>query len=159
MATKKSLPRIYPHLIVKGAARAIDFYVETLGAKEVSRFADTKMNGHIVHAELTIGETTFSLSEEARDWKNDAPASLGGSPVILTVQVEDARAVGERMVHAGATVVYPIEDQFYGARQGRLVDPFGHLWIITQQIEDLSNEEIQRRVDAWTPDDSGTTKG
>ncbi|WP_394844187.1 VOC family protein [Pendulispora brunnea] len=150
MATKDP-PRVSPHLIVRGAARAIEFYVEALGAKEIARFADPKLNGHIVHAELAIGETKFSLSEEARDWKNDAPPSLGGSPVMLTLEVADALAVGERMVRAGATVVFPIEDQFYGERQGRLVDPFGHRWIITQHIEDLSNEEIQRRVEAYVP--------
>jgi PhnB protein len=138
-----------PHLIVKDAARAIAFYVEALGARELSRATDHKLGGLIVHAELALGAARFSLSEEARDWKNDAPTSLGGSPVVLTLTVADARAVGARMERAGATVVFPIADQFYGKRQGRLRDPFGHLWIVSQELEALSPEEVQRRVDAF----------
>jgi PhnB protein len=140
---------LVPHLVVKGAARAIAFYVDALGARELGRATDHKLGDLIVHAELAIGDARFTVAEEARDWKNDAPTSLGGSPVVLTLTVGDARAVGARMEKAGATVIYPIADQFYGKRQGRLRDPFGHLWIISQDLEALSYEEVQRRVDAF----------
>jgi uncharacterized glyoxalase superfamily protein PhnB len=145
-------PSLRPHLIVAGAARAIDFYVRALGARELSRAVDHKRGEIIVHAELAIGDASFSLSEEARDWHNHAPTSLGGSPVVLTLSVDDARAVGGRLVEAGGTVIYPIEDQFYGKREGRIRDPFGHLWIISQQVEVLTDAEVQRRVDAFITD-------
>jgi PhnB protein len=140
---------LVPHLVVKGAARAIAFYVDALGARELGRATDHKLGDLIVHAELAIGDARFTVAEEARDWQNDAPTSLGGSPVVLTLTVGDARAVAARMEKAGATVVYPVADQFYGKRQGRLRDPFGHLWIVSQDLEALSYEEVQRRVDAF----------
>jgi PhnB protein len=143
------LPRLHAHLIVAGAARAIAFYVKALGAREISRFADEKLGGLIVHAELAIGDVRFTLAEETREWHNVSPAALGGSGVVLTLEVEDADAVGARMVKEGAKVVFPIADQFYGKREGRLQDPFGHLWVISQPLEQLSNEEIQRRVDRF----------
>jgi PhnB protein len=146
---KKTLPRLQTHLIVAGAARAIAFYEKALGAKEVVRFADEKLGGLIVHAELAIGEMHFTLAEENREWHNVGPLALGGSPVVLTLEVENADAAGERMVNEGAKVVFPIADQFYGKREGRLQDPFGHLWIVSQTLEQLSSEEIQRRVDRF----------
>src|SRR5262249_39920603 len=100
MSTKS--PALNPRLIVAGAARAIEFYKEVFGAKEVVRFADEKLGGLIVHAELAIGDAILTLAEEHREWHNHAPTSLGGSPVILTLHVEDARAVGARLELAGA---------------------------------------------------------
>ncbi len=141
--------KLIPHLVVSGAARAIEFYEQALGARELSRYADAKLGGHIVCAELAIGELMFALSEEHREWFNDAPSSLGGSPVHLCLEVADVDAVGARMVAAGATVVYPIADQFYGERSGRLRDPFGHLWIVSQRIKAMSSAEIQAGVDAY----------
>jgi len=149
MTTKAKVPALQPRLIVSDAARAIAFYVEALGAREVARHVDHKRNELIVHAELRIGDAVFTLAEEARDWHNHAPTSLGGSPVILGLSVEDADAVGARMQRLGAKVVFPIADQFYGLREGRLVDPFGHVWIVSQVLEELSSDEIQRRVDAF----------
>jgi PhnB protein len=142
---------MHAHLIVKDAPRAIDFYVKALGAKEVARHADPNFGGRIVHATLSVADSTFTLAEEARDWHNHAPTSLGGTPVILMLQVDDPDALGKRMEDAGAKVVFPIADQFYGRREGRFVDPFGHMWIVGGLIEELSHEEIQRRVDrqAW----------
>lgn len=138
---------LHPHLIVREAARAIDFYVGVLGARELGRHADPNLGGLIVNAALAIGDATFTLAEENREWHNDAPPSLGGSPVILRLTVADADAVGARMQRAGSRVIFPIADQFYGKREGRLVDPFGHVWIISQPLEELSHEEIQRRVE------------
>jgi PhnB protein len=149
MSTNSKSPTLSPRLIVAGAARAIDFYKKVFGATEVVRFADEKLGGLIVHAEISIGDAVVTLAEENREWHNHAPSSLGGSPVILTLHVSDAHAVGARLERAGAKVIFPISDHFYGAREGRFVDPFGHVWVITQEIEKLSTEEIQRRVDAY----------
>lgn len=120
----------YPRLVVSDGAAAIDFYKAALGADEVSRF--TNPSGKIVHAELTIGPATVALKDEGDG--DPAPTSLGGNPVIMALNVDDADAVAEAMTSAGASVVYPIADQPYGERGGRLADPFGHLWMIAQKI-------------------------
>lgn len=146
--TTKALA-LYPHLIVKDCPRAIAFYIQAFGAREVACYADKKLAGHIVHAELDIDGHKLTLSEESREWQSLAPGALGGSPVIITLLVEDAFGTGKRMEAAGAEVVFPIADQFYGDRQGRLRDPFGHLWIVTQVTEKLSHTEVQRRIDEW----------
>jgi PhnB protein len=140
---------LIPSLVILGAARAIEFYARALDAKVINCFADPKLGGHIVHAELAIGEARFYLSEEARDWHNHAPPSLGGSPVILHLEVLDADAVAARMEAAGATVVYPVRDQFYGERSGRLRDPFGHVWLLSQRLKEMSAAEIQAGIDAY----------
>lgn len=133
-----------PRLIVAGADRAIEFYKAALGADLVERFADD--SGAVVHAALEIGEAVIALTEERKDWNNVAPTSLGGTPVILNLVVDDADAVGKAMQSAGAEIVFPIADQFYGHREGRLRDPFGHLWIVTTIVETLSPEEIEARM-------------
>jgi uncharacterized glyoxalase superfamily protein PhnB len=122
---------MHPRLVVSDAAKAIDFYVAALGARAGERHADD--TGKIVHAELTLGDgLTIAVKDE--DGADPSPTSLGGTPVILALDVDDADAVGEAMAAAGATVVYPIQDQEYGARAGRLADPFGHLWMISQPL-------------------------
>jgi PhnB protein len=147
----KRMSNLMPHLIVKGAARAIDWYVEALGAKELARFVDQKLapGGVVVHADLEVRGEVFTLAEENPEWHNVSPKTLGGNGTILTLTVDDADAVGARMVELGGEVVFPIADQFYGARQGRIRDPFGHLWIVSQVKEELSQKEIQRRVDRF----------
>jgi PhnB protein len=122
---------MYPRLVVSDGARAIDFYVAAFGAKEVERHADPA-TGKIVHARLHIGEVVVAVKDEGDG--DPAPSTLGGSPVILALDVDDADAVGAAMERAGATVVYPIQDWDYGARGGRLADPFGHLWMISQPL-------------------------
>ncbi len=143
------MPKLHPHLIIADCPRAIDFYKAAFDARELSRYADPKLGGQIVCAELAIGDQQFSISEEHREWHNDAPTSLGGSPVILTLEVADVDAVGASLERAGATVVYPIADQFYGDRSGRFRDPFGHIWRVTQKIKEMSQAEIQAGVDAY----------
>jgi PhnB protein len=140
--------KVTPHLVVDGARRAIDWYKQVLGARELATYVDKKLD-RVVHADLAIGDTEISLADEHREGKRLAPTALGGSPVILTIRVDDAHALGERMVAAGAKVIYPIQDQFYGERQGRLQDPFGHLWIVTQRLREMTPEEIQRGVDSY----------
>jgi uncharacterized glyoxalase superfamily protein PhnB len=141
--------KVYAHLVIQDAPRAMDWYKEVLGAHEILRY--TEPSGRIVYAELKIGESTVALAGENRPARNDAPTSLGGTSVHLTVETDDAYGLGKRMEEHGAKVIYPIVDQFYGDRQGRLEDPFGHQWIITQKIEKLSPEEIQRRIDNYEP--------
>ena len=140
--TTPVITALYPRLVVAGAARAIEFYVAAFGAEEIERY--TNPDGQIVHAALRIGGTMLAVKDEGDG--DPAPTSLGGSPVIITLDVADADAVGEAMIRAGATVVYPIRDAPYGQRGGRMADPFGHLWMILQPIEDLSPEQIQQRT-------------
>ncbi len=140
-----SYPKLYNRLVVDDAAAALDFYTAALGATELVRFPDP--SGKIVHAEFQLGDEIVSVTDSDGDL-NRSPDTLGGSGVLLTLVVADADAVGAVMERHGATVVIPIADQFYGRREGRLRDPFGHLWIISQDGEDLTTEEIQRRVEA-----------
>ncbi len=135
--------KMYPRLVVSDGARAIDFYITALRATVTARF--TSPDGKIVHAELQVGPATIAVKDA--DEFDPAPSTLGGSPVILALDVDNADAVADAMLAAGATVVFPIHDAEYGERGGRLADPFGHLWMISQRIEGLSPEEIQRRTD------------
>lgn len=140
-----TLPVIQPRLVVDDAAAAIAFYVSALGAIEVMRFADP--SGKIVQAEIQIGEHVIALTEHDGDC-NLSPTHFGGSPLLLTITVDDADSVGQAMLDAGASVVIPIDDRFYGRREGRLRDLSGHLWIISEHLEELSDEEITRRLEA-----------
>jgi PhnB protein len=147
--TTPSLPALKPLLVVRNAPEAIAFYVRALGAAEITRFMNAR-SGTISHADLALGAAEFSVTEEARAWNSDAPPSLGGSPVVLQLRVENVDAAFERMRDAGAAVVFGLAD-FCGDRMARLRDPFGHLWILSERIEELSASEVQRRRDAWRP--------
>jgi PhnB protein len=139
--TVSAIKALYPRLVVSDAAKAIDFYVAAFGAEEVARYT---VGGKIVHAEVRVGEVRFAL-KDAGDG-DPAPRTAGGVPVIMSLEVDDADAVGEAMLAAGAHVIYPIADQGYGSKGGRLGDPFGHQWMISQELEELTPEEIQRRT-------------
>jgi PhnB protein len=134
-------------IFVRGAAQAIAFYKQAFGATELERY--TEPSGKIVDANIRIGDSIISLAEESPEWGNYSPQSFGAATSIMTLNVEDADAVWNQAVSAGAKVIFPIDNQFYGYRQGRLEDPFGHLWIISTHIEDLSPEEINRRMEDW----------
>ncbi|MEW2613910.1 VOC family protein [Streptomyces sp. NPDC047880] len=138
-----AVTRLYARLVVCDGARAIDFYRDALGAEESERY--TGPDGRIVHAMLRLGGAAIAVKDA--DAGDPAPTSLGGSPVIIALEVSDADAVAESMLRSGATVVHPVADQHYGQRGGRLADPFGHLWMISQTIEELTPEQIQRRTD------------
>ncbi|HEY0638229.1 MAG TPA: VOC family protein [Pseudonocardiaceae bacterium] len=133
---------LHPRLVVSDAARAIEFYVAAFGATEVERY--TGPDGRIVHAAVEIAGHTVAVKDEGDG--DPSPTTLGGNPVIIALAVTDADAVARAMVEAGATVVYPVQDFEYGSRGGRLADPFGHLWMLDQPLEDLTPEEIQRRT-------------
>ncbi len=136
-----------PRMFVRGADKAIEFYKQAFGASELERYADP--NGKIVSAGIKIGDSIISLAEESPEWGNYSPPSLGGATTIITLNVEDADVVWNQAISAGAKVIFPIENQFYGYRQGRLEDPFGHLWIISTYIENVSKEELDRRMETW----------
>ena len=140
--------RLVPLLVVRDAVAALDFYVRAFGAAEVAVYVN-KINETISHADLAIGEvrvTCFSVTEELRAWNSDAPPSLGGSPVVLQLQVDDVDVALARALREGAEVVFPLSD-FCGDRMARVRDPFGHLWILVQHIEALSHAESQKRRD------------
>jgi uncharacterized glyoxalase superfamily protein PhnB/predicted kinase len=141
----KTNPELVPLLVVRGAARAIDFYVGALGAKVLARYEHGNER-RVSHADLTIADTPFSVIEEARAWNSDAPPSLGGSPVVLQLSVVDANAVLASMHDAGATIIFPMQE-LLGERMARIQDPFGHIWILRQRLEKLSVDETQRRRD------------
>jgi PhnB protein len=158
MATKvKPIPDGYhavtPALVVRDAARAMEFYKAAFGAQERMRMAGP--GGKIVHAEMTIGDSVIMVADEFPEWGNLSPESLKGSPVRMGLYVEDVDAVANRAVAAGAKVLIPVADQFYGDRSGRLADPFGHIWIISTHKEDVSPEEMQNRMDAFSKKQSG----
>jgi PhnB protein len=137
---------ITPYLCIKGAAEAIEFYKRAFDATEVFRLATP--NGEIGHAELRIGNSSLMLSDACDQSPLRNPQTQGGSSTGLHLYVEDVDAQFAQAVDAGAKVVRPLLDQFYGDRTGTLEDPFGHVWFLASHIEDLSPEEISRRAEA-----------
>lgn len=138
--------QVFPYLHVKGAAGAIEFYREAFGATETLRL--TEPGGKIGHAEILIGESRVMLADEYPDHGVLGPRSLGGASMSLNLFVDDVDAVVARAVAAGAKLIRPVADQFYGERTGKLEDPFGHLWQVSTAIEEVSAEEMQRRFEA-----------
>lgn len=137
---------VTPYLIVRGGTRAIDFYSKAFGATETLRL--DAPGGLIGHAEMRIGDSMVMLADEHAEAGARSPESYGGSPVHLMIYVADCDSVFARALGAGATEVRPLKDQFYGDRSGTLTDPFGHQWTIATHTEDLSPEEISRRMAA-----------
>lgn len=137
-------PAITPSLAFENAAEAIDFYKNAFGAVETMRLAWG--NGRIGHSELTIGTGKIMLADEFPPF-NATPKRVGGTPVVLHLFVEDVDAFVARAAAAGATIVMPPKDQFYGDRSARVSDPFGYIWSFGTRIEDVSPEEMQIR---WT---------
>ena len=135
--------QVIPYLHVKGSARAIEFYQQAFGATEVMRL--TEPNGRIAHAEIRIGEARIMLADEYPEHAIVGPQTLGGSSVDLSLTVDDVDAVVARAVAAGARLLRPVADQFYGERTGKLEDPFGHVWDVSMTLEEISAEEMQRR--------------
>jgi PhnB protein len=148
-AKTKPIPAGYhtatPYLFIKDAARAIEFYKQAFGAAEVMRMP--MPNGKIVHAEIQIGDSRIMLADEFPEMGVRSPQSIGGSASLVVLYVEDVDAVTARAVAAGATIVKPLQDQFYGDRSATITDPFGHGWTVATHIEDVSPEELQRRME------------
>jgi PhnB protein len=151
MATKpKPIPdtyrRVTPCLVVQGGAKALEFYAEVFGATERMRFPGP---GHTVaHAEMQIGDSVVIVEDEVPEQSSKAPppGGVAGSPSSLFIYVEDVDAVIARAVELGATLKRPPQDQFYGDRDGYVVDPFGHGWTVATHVEDVAPEEMARRM-------------
>jgi PhnB protein len=136
-------PSVSPHLVVDDAAAAIDFYVKAFGATEYGRVPHP--DGRLVHAALNVNGSMVMLNDdfpEMSDGKSTTPAALGGTPVTIHLQVTDVESAFQRAVDAGATVVAPLEDQFWGDRYGVIRDPFGHQWSLGQPVREVSMHEI-----------------
>jgi PhnB protein len=143
---------VTPYLIVHDAAGALEFYKRAFGARELMRFP--MPGGRIGHAEIKIGNSPIMLADEFPEMGARSAQSIGGSPVGLCLYVEDVDALTRQAVAAGATVVKPVEDQFYGDRSGTVKDPYGHQWTIATHKEDVPVEEMQRRMAALQPQGS-----
>ncbi|HET8563976.1 MAG TPA: VOC family protein [Candidatus Binatia bacterium] len=146
----KPIPEEYrgatPYLSVKEAARAIEFYKKAFGAREVMRMPQP--DGKIGHAEVRIGDAPIMLADEFPEMNFRSPQSIGGTPVNIVVYVQDVDALVKQAEAAGAKVLKPPADQFYGDRMAWLEDPFGHSWSFATHIEDVSPEEMQKRAAA-----------
>lgn len=134
---------VYPYLRVHSAAEAIEFYARAFGAAEVFRL--TEPSGRIGHAEIKIGPATLMLSDEYPEHGIKGPRALGGTSFSIHLHVDNVDEMFEQAVRAGASVVKPLADQFYGERSGTVRDPFGHEWLLGQHIESVSTDEMQRR--------------
>jgi len=145
---------VTPYLSVKDAAAAIEFYKKGFGATELMRLPGP--DGKIGHAEVKIGKAIVMLADESSEAGHLSPPTLGGSTVKLHMYVEDVDSFFEKAVAAGAKVLYPLADQFYGDRSGRLEDPFGHVWLVSTHIEDVAPEEMQKRMEAYSQKQSGS---
>jgi PhnB protein len=138
---------VTPYLILQDAAKAIEFYQQAFGAVELFRMADPK-TGKVGHAEIKIGNSPIMLGEEHLEMGYRGVQSYGGSPVGIMLYVEDCDAIFHQAVAAGATVKQDLKDQFYGDRSGTVADPFGYSWYISTHKEDVSPEEMERRMAA-----------
>jgi PhnB protein len=135
-----------PYLAIRGAAAAIEFYKNVFGAREAFRLIGP--DGRIGHAEIAIGDSHIMLADEAPDFGHLSPHTVGGCPIKLHLYVEDADATVDRAVKAGATLLRPLTDEFYGDRAGMIADPFGYSWFIATRKEEVSPQEMQRRWSA-----------
>lgn len=150
MSAVKPIPdayrRVTPYLVVSGASDAIDFYTKTFGATERARM--TAPDGKVGHAEIEIGDSVIMLADEFPDMGAVSPTTVGGTPVSIHMYVEDVDAVVDGAVAAGATLLRPVENRFYGDRSGHIRDPFGHEWSIATHVEDVPWDEMERRAAA-----------
>jgi PhnB protein len=136
--------KLSPYICVDGAGAAIDFYGRILGAVERMRLPGS--DGKVGHAELQFGGDLLMLSDEFPEMGVLGPKTVGGTPVTLSVYVDDVDATFAAALAAGATEVTPVEDKFYGDRSGQFLDPFGHRWNVATHVEDVAPEEMARRM-------------
>ncbi|MDQ6621254.1 MAG: VOC family protein [Pseudomonadota bacterium] len=142
-------PGVTPYLIVRGAARALDFYKQAFGATEIMRLPAP--GGKVGHAEIRIANGVVMLADESPEMGHKGPEALGGSPINLMFYVADVDAQFAQAVAAGAKIKRPLTDQFYGDRSGTIIDPFGHVWTLATHVEDVEPEELERRMKAMAP--------
>ena len=146
----KAIPEGYysltPYLVIKGAAKAMEFYAKAFGAVEMVRMPGP--GDHVMHAEMKIGNSMLMLADESPERGHLSPATLGGTSSSVMLYTDDVDATFKRAVEAGATVEMPPADMFWGDRMGNLKDPFGHNWAIATHKEDVSPEEMEKRMQA-----------
>jgi PhnB protein len=151
MATVKPIPDNYPrvtaYLAIDGASDAIEFYKKIFGAQE--RFRMPQPDGTIGHAEIQVGDSVIMLSDAFPEMGVVDPKKLGGTPITLTVYVEDVDATFDDAIRSGAKQLQPVEDKFYGDRAGQFEDPWGHRWNVMTHVEDVSPEEMAKRAAAF----------
>jgi len=140
-----TIHEVFAYLTVHDSAAAIRFYQQAFGAEEIFRLSEP--SGRVGHAQLKLGPTVLMLADEYPEYGIQGPRTLGGAGFRMHLHVDDADALIDRAVAAGATLIMPPRDQFYGERSGRVRDPFGHEWLIGHEIEKVSHEEMQRRYD------------
>ena len=149
MANVKPIPEGYhsvtPYLIIDGASDAIAYYKKAFNANELFRM---EHQGKIGHAELKIGDSPIMLADEQPALGYRGPKSLGGTPVSLMIYVEDVDTIYKQAIAAGGIEVKPLQDQFYGDRSGTLADPYGHVWTVATHQEDVTPEEMDKRIKA-----------
>jgi len=147
MANVKPIPEGYhsvtPYLIINGAAGAIDFYKKAFGATELFRM---EHEGKIGHAEIKIGDSPIMLADEHPTMGYKSPQALGGTPVSLMIYVEDVDTIYKQAIASGGVEVKALQDQFYGDRSGTLTDPYGHVWTVATHKEDVTPEEMDKRL-------------
>ena len=152
----KPIPEGYhsltPYLVMDGAAEALEYYKKAFGATELFRM---EHGGKIGHAEMKIGNSPFMLSDEHPEQGFVGPKSLGGSPVGLMIYVDDVDTIFKQAIDAGGVEKTPVKDQFYGDRSGTLTDPFGHVWTVATHTEDVSPEEMDKRMAAFAAGGQG----
>ena len=153
----ESLHSVTPLLTCTPCADAIDFYQRAFGAEEIMPRM-TGPDGLVAHAELRIGDSVVMLGDEWPDGPTRSPRTLGGSTMALFIYTSDVDALWDRAVAAGAEIVFPLEMQFYGDRGGRLRDPFGHTWGLAQHVENVSLEEMERRMAAFYEEQPGSAE-
>jgi PhnB protein len=146
-------PRLSPYLCVDGAAKAIEFYTEVLGATEKMRMDGP--DGRVGHAELAIGDSLLMLADEHPDIGFLSPQRIGGTAVTLSVYVDDVDATFEKALAAGSKSLRAPENQFYGDRSGQFEDPFGHRWSVATHVEDIDPEEMARRAEQQATESAG----
>lgn len=144
--SEQTIHDVYAYLRLHDTKSAIDFYSRAFGAKELFRLVEP--SGRVGHAEVKIGTVTIMLSDEYPEYDIKGPRSLGGTSVSIHIHASDVDRLFEQAVAAGATVVRPLQNQFYGERSGTVRDPFGHEWLLGGHIEDVTVEEMQRRYTA-----------
>lgn len=149
MADVKPIPEGYhsitPYLVMDGAADALEYYKKAFGATELFRM---EHGGKIAHAEMKIGDSPFMLSDGHEEMGYKGPKALGGTPVGIMIYVDDCDAIFKQAIDAGGTELKALQDQFYGDRSGTLTDPFGHVWTVATHKEDVTPEEIDKRLAA-----------
>ncbi|MGM3274843.1 VOC family protein [Ralstonia sp. 24A2] len=155
----KPIPEGYhsvtPYLSIKGAARAIEYYKQAFGATELLRAPGP--DGRVMHAEIRIGDSVIMMADEVPNMASASPDTLQSTSVGLMIYVPNVDTVFANALKAGGTEVRPVVDQFYGDRSGTLKDPFGHVWTVSTHVEDVSPDEMNRRMEKWTKEQAGAS--